>query len=631
PVPAGALVTGVLAPGAATADGALLAHTLSPLARGGPVAVLLGLGMTPVAAARAVAVAIAVLALIAATWPGRGSSEPDGPAPWLAAVAWTTFVAALVLGNPHLLPRSDGWFHAAVTLEVAQRGLPVEDPFFAGLRLLYFWGAHVWAASWLVLAPGLSVWTPLIALDLSAAVAVMLGVTLLARRLGAGTRGQLGAAALAVAGCAPFAWVWLVGRLMLGSVTGRAEARQLLTHGVGPVMASMNQGTLHSSMAFFGDKFLIATPFGLGLALFLAATLALLDAIERPSPRVWIRIAVLQTAALFLHSVVGWVDAILAAGWWWWALARSRRPGERPLARRLAPLAVAFGAAVLVLWPYLRATTAGKHQGLHFGLDGPTLRTWLMAGLAYVPAGMTWLWVAARRGGAARELLGMTTTLTLAALFLGLPLGNQSKVFNLLFVLLAAPAALGLRDLATRGPRWRVAVTAMLVAGLLPTMALFTWGFATERGQLHDVWDTPASPDERAAWNWTRAHLPADAIIVDADARLDMTVLAGRSVLWGGDGWAKNWGYDPRALASRRAGAATLGAGLGPTDETRRMLGKLGREVVVVARRTEPRPEGSAWARLVTHEPGIAPGDPTEYVPLYRNDTVALFRWSGVR
>jgi hypothetical protein len=627
----GALAARLVAPAAGAADGALITLTLSPFVAGAPVAALIALGTSPATAARAVAIGLAALALIAAAWPPRVVAPRDGAAPWLAAAVWTAFVAALVLGNPHLLPRSDGWFHAAVTLQVAGRGLPVEDPFFAGLRLLYFWGVHVWAAAWLALVPALSVWTPFVALDLAASVAVMLGVTRLARRLGAGAGGQLAAAALAVGGYAPFAWGLLVGRLVLGRVTGWAEAHQLLTRGVDPLLAAMNQGTLHSSMAFFGDKFLIATPFGLGMALFLATLLALLNAIERPSWRAWTTIALLQGAALFLHSVVGWANAIVAAGWWGWTLWRARRPDGRTLVRRLVPLALAFAVATVALAPYLQATTTGKHQSLHFGLDGPTLRTWLLAGLAYVPAGMAWLRWAARRDRAARELQGMAIALTLAALLLGLPLGNQSKLFNLLFVMLAAPAALGYAGWAARGPRVRLALASLLAVALIPTAALFTWGFATEHGQLHLVWDTPASGDERAAWSWVRAHTPADAILVDADARLDMTVLAARSALWGGDGWAKNWGYDPRALAARRAAAATVGTGLPPTDEARRMLGTLGRDVLVVARRSETPPIGSAWARLVTHEPGVPPGDVTRFTLLYRNDTVALFRWTGAR
>src|SRR6185503_5572933 len=99
--------------------------------------------------------------------------------------AWTLLVGLLLAIHPALLQRADGWFHAAVTLQVAQRGLPPEDPFFAGLRLLYFWGTHAWAALWLTLAPRIPVWAPLAALQIAAALACPLAVGVLASRLGA--------------------------------------------------------------------------------------------------------------------------------------------------------------------------------------------------------------------------------------------------------------------------------------------------------------------------------------------------------------------------------------------------------------------------------------------------------------
>jgi hypothetical protein len=228
--------------------------------------------------------------------------------------------------------------------------------------------------------------------------------------------------------------------------------------------------------------------------------------------------------------------------------------------------------------------------------------------------------------------LAMTVALTLAALCLGLPLGNQSKLFNLLFVLLAAPAAIGLFALLERGGWARMAMMALVVGGMLPTTLLYTWGFATERGQHQTSWDRPDTPDERVAWEWVRLHATRDAVIVDADARLDMTVLADRSALWGGDGWAKNWGYDPQALELRRAAAATVGVGRPPTPECRAMLAALGRDVLVVARRDGGAPDGGLWARRVAGSAGAAVAPISgAYVLVHRNASVAIFLWDSGR
>ena len=70
-------------------------------------------------------------------------------AAWTAATLWSFAVAVLLLGNPSLPSRSDGWYHGAVLAQLAQRGGPPEDPYFAGLKLMYFWGWHAWGTLWL--------------------------------------------------------------------------------------------------------------------------------------------------------------------------------------------------------------------------------------------------------------------------------------------------------------------------------------------------------------------------------------------------------------------------------------------------------------------------------------------------
>src|SRR5204863_9791301 len=119
----------------------------------------------------------------------------------------------------------------------------------------------------LALAPGTAVWAPLACLALTAAFACPLAVSVLADRLGGGVREQRGAAVLLVAGVAPFAWLLIPARIVTGGVQGGAEVSQLLERGLWPVLAAMDPGTLHASVLFPADKFLIATPFAPGITL----------------------------------------------------------------------------------------------------------------------------------------------------------------------------------------------------------------------------------------------------------------------------------------------------------------------------------------------------------------------------
>jgi hypothetical protein len=610
----GALAARRLAPAATPAVRALLALALSPFLCAAPAALLVLSGVSVALAARAVAGAVAVLALLAARRPAvsRPANEDDRPA-WIAAAAFTAVVLVLLAGNSFLPPRSDGWFHAAVTLQIAGRGLPVEDPAFAGLPLLYFWGPALWCALWLALDPRLAPWTPWIAFNLAAAFATLLGVVALARRLGAAPRAQGLAAALAVLGYAPFAWLMVAARAAGGEVRGLPEIVRLLTLGVDPALRALDPGVLHVSLLFFGDKFLVLTPFALGLALFAAFVLALLDLIAHPGGGSATALAVVLAAAFFTHTLVGFTCALLAGAWWLWALARAAR-GEDAARRALVPLALAVAAAGVALAPYLLAVAAAKQRQLSSGLSARALASGAIAGALFLPAGFAWL---ARARGPARELLAPALVLVLLGLGLGLPENNQSKFWNLLFLLLAAPAALawdsGLSS--ARGVLRGLLVTGLLVA-VVPTVAACLVGFACERGQNEEPAHFP-TPDMRAAWSWTRAHTAPDAVVVDAGGASDMLVLAGRSALWGGGVVERDWGHPAPALEVRRRASRELCAGAGLSPDARALLTALHRDVIVVERA----------AANSGHAASALPGG----APLFRNAAVALYLWQGGR
>lgn len=621
----GWLVARRLAPRAGTAGRALFALATAPFLTGAPAALLFALGVAPLVVARVILAAVALAALLSPA-PRAAAGEEGAPSgvPWLAAASWTALIAALLFGNPWLVPRSDGWFHAAVTLQIAERGAPPEDPFFAGLRLLYFWGYHAWAAVWMAAAPRLSVWAPLVAFNLAGTVAVMLGVCALARRLGAGTRGMAVAAAVAALGCGPFSWMWILLRAFTGDVRGLPELERLISLGTGPALQTLSAWTLHASMIFFGDKFLVLTPFSLGLAQFTLLVLVLLDFLERPGWRTGVALGLVEASALFVHSVVGWSGAMLAGVWWWWALWRSRRPDQRHLRGVLLPLIAVFAAVVLVLLPYLLVTTVGKHDPVTPADPTRAFLTWVLPGLLVVPAGMTWLWRERRRVPGARDLLLFASLLTVAGLTLSMPGNNQTKFFNLMLLMLSAPAAMGLVALHQRlRGLWRPALVVALLVAVVPTMAVAVWAFATERGQFAAAWEH-ARPGEVEGMRWARDHTAADAIVVDSLLFLDAAVRAHRSVISGGPAWERNWGYDAGALDLRRRAARELGSLGVPSDPVAAFMTGLGRPAIVTRRRRGDGWTPERWrAEVTAPHPG--------YALLYHNDDIALFRWSPVR
>ncbi len=592
---------------------------LSPFLTGAPVAVLLALGAPLPLVARGVALTVALLALVIPDARKQADIAPGPWVSWLCAAAWTALMAALLVGNRWLPPRADGWYHAAATLQVLQRGVPPEDPYFAGVRMLYFWGIHVWAASWLALAPRLSVYTPFVVFNITAALAVVLAVAGFARRLGAGRAGIALATGLATLGYSPFGWVVVIARALLGEVRGRAELARTLGQGADPVIFTMAWGQLHGSMAFFGDKYLVLTQFSMGLALFALTIVALLDLASSPGPRTAFAFGVLAAAALFIHTVVG-DCVVITAGMVWLSLLPGALRGGAVERRALVTLALATALAVIVVSPYLLEITLGKRDQMRFGFSVESLRSLVIGGMFVVMPGFTWLAMRARRSPDAGRVLLMAGGLTVLAMSLLLFERNQVKFFNLLFLVLSVPAALGwLAWMRGRRPLVRRLAVTVLVVGALPTATLCVWGFATERGQSETGWHPP-TPAMSEAMAWARASTPADAAFCDLGGGREVLTMAGRSTLWGGYSGERNYGYDHEAILARRELAGALCRGREPGSRGAALLAEfagLRREVIVMTRADAP--DSSS-------DHGAIAARPDRFQPLYVNADVAFWR-----
>jgi hypothetical protein len=625
----GAIVARLLVPGWRGAGRVLLALVLSPFLAGGCGAALLATGLSAQIAGRIVATMAAAAGLLLASRArdhrGRSSDRLHADTiPWIAAAVWTLMIAAVLLGNRNLIPRSDGWYHASVVLQIAGRGFPLENPFFAGLPIRYFWGLHAWAALWLGLAPALGVWVPLVALNLAGAFASMLGITLLARRLGAGGAGMGAAALAATAGCAPFAWGWVVARAFGGRMHGPAEIDRLLGHGILPALETMSTGMIHISVLFFGGKFLVLTFFGLGFAAFAAFILAFVDLAASPGFRRGLVLGAVTAAALFIHTVIGLTCLALVVGWAGWAGLRAAVFGDRRIRHALLPLLAAIAGGIALVLPYI-VTVLGGGDLMRLGFSGSGLITWLWGGALLLPAGSIWLWIRRRRNDAAIEVLGFSVLLSIPALFLVLTGNNQSKYFNLLFYMMSAaagPAWVSWLRGMSRFRRW--AVRGGLVIATVPTVAFAFWAYGHDPGEFEFRTNGGADPLERLAFAWARVNTAPETIFVEESPSIDAPVLAGRSLLYGREGWARQSGYGPVTLRVRKAATVALTAArpLGP--EERALVDGLGREIVVVARRrgAETNP-GSSWNAIPRSiSEGAGP-----YRAIFSNPAIVLYRW----
>ncbi len=119
-----------------------LAAALSPVAFG---VAELPLRLAGLSSLQAGAGALAAWALVAVVrlrhLPPRPAREERGLLLLVGLLSLVVLVPPLV--NPYLAVRSDAWFHAAVEAQVRNLPLPPQDPYYAGLRLQYFWFFHL--------------------------------------------------------------------------------------------------------------------------------------------------------------------------------------------------------------------------------------------------------------------------------------------------------------------------------------------------------------------------------------------------------------------------------------------------------------------------------------------------------
>ncbi len=561
---------------------AALALLLAPAACGAVLALarLAGLGLME--SARSLAAVSSLLAAWEALHPGGQGRGPVERSRVLGfALATGVAIAAALVLHPALSARSDGAFHAGVAWAAA-RHLPPEDPFFAGLPLRYFWGLHAWAAGWLALAPKPGAYAPLVWANATAAVAALLAVAALARRLGAGPRAAVLAQLLALAGAAPFAWAVLALRASSGSVRGMAEWRQALEHGADHAMRALDPGWLHPSLVLPLDKFVVITPFAWALAATALAALALADTLARSDARAAVRLGAIVAATSFLHPVGGLAiaGAVLAGA----AVSATR---SREVRRGALHALAAVTAALLALVPYF-ASIATPVAGPDATSAGPRLAlnasgafSALFAGAWLVPPALLVL-ARRQRGDVLRPvLLAMLAALVVPACLLRIGGENQSKFLNLAFLLAAAPAAVAWAGVPRR---LRGAALGLLAVSALPTLACIGWAYAHQGAASGDSPSRPGAAIVSAVAEFA----PRDAVLVDATqdtTRGAAPALAGetgRALLWSGSFMARKWGHPTGALALRSTAAAALAGGQWPAGEAGAMLDSLGREVWVV-------------------------------------------------
>jgi hypothetical protein len=608
-----------LAPGAAVAwrlpfasdplSRVALALALSPLAATVAAWPLVGAGL-PIRAAAWIVAATGVIAWMLQSRRGAKDGAASEPFPWTAVACASVAAGAVALvffANPYIQVRADGWVHAGIVWEILTRGIPPEDPRFAGLPLNYVWFYNFFVA--LVASLRGHDPFPIMAIGNS----VLLGTTFLTawavgRRLW-GAPAALGTGLLGVLGFNAGAWMLWPLRL-LRAVVGRDRGLdfsfELAQIHLGDARVIFNLSAPFSYMASFLDKFLIGTALSyayLLLGVYLWAMVVWFGENRRAA------LFVAASAAcgmLLFHGVVGLSAIPCAVAAVAFAIVLRVRLAWLPTFGQGAWFVGATLAGTLAAAPYTISIARGwasEQSGLehsYFGIDHWML--WTIASAVAVAA-----WFAARplrdafrHHRQAAVMLAFFAAFMLAfAAVVRLTLGNHVKFVYQVFLPLAFIGGVAWSGTMAswRARLGNVGFAIVFALVFLGAPALTLVGYLLDPGgKTHVAVNAP--PEERALHGWFIADTPPDAVVVDRDARDDLMVLAHRQLFLGTKHGPELAAFPADQLRERRAAVDDIYGPAVALGDDAALLDRLERPTYVVYRTAEFPNGERPWTAL---------------------------------
>jgi len=536
----------------------------------------------------------------------------------LAAVLVVAFAIPYAL-TPWMLEKSDAWYHAGATYQILGRGMPPEDPRFAGLRVNYVWFFNLFVA--LLTAVRDSDPFVFMALLNLADLAALAGVAmLLGWTLWRNSRAASGAAFLTCLGF--YGIASLLWPLTLARVALQGAPAPVFRWSTWHIMEDLSPP--FNIIESFVDKFVTGTSLNYAWVLMALALWAAVRLARGPSRAAWWVLALSSAGMQLWHGVVGLSAVpVLVCTLLTLALARPWL-GWLPSPTRLASIGLAALLGFAATLPYTIAISSGwspERSGLHvaplhFNLAF-TVTVLLSCALALVLAAKPLAAIVRERRGEA-ALLGVFAFGMLAfAIVIQLPNYNHVKFAFEAFLPLAALGGARfwpwLEGARRRSGVWAPAV---LWLALAAPIALTLHAFAVDPEQ-HTYVPLNPRPGESALYAWIEARTPRDMVFVDARFR-DLVMVRGRRQLYlGSPSGPERAAFPLQQVIERRAVMADLYGPARRLDADADALTRLGRPACVIVR-LEDVPEGaSARAALAAR--------PDRFVPIYERDGFVLY------
>lgn len=549
--------------------------------------------------------------------PGAGLPGIDAPlsrAVLAFALAMAVLIAIPALTHEWSRVKGDAWIHAGIVHQILGRGVPPEDPRWAGQILNYVWFFNFFVAL-LSGARGGDPFTFMVLLNLLDLVAFLGLAHLAAWTIWRDPRIATHATVLMAFGLNAGAWLLWPLRGLLG-LTGSVRGADAVIAALRPpdltswrVVYELSAPFAH--MVSFLDKFMIGTALNYAWVQMLLVLWALLAWLSGGPRALLVLVAAGAAGMLLFHGVVG-LSVIpvlgLACGL---ALVLRHRVPSLPPAGRLAPAGLALVAGGLAALPYTRAISRGWDAGQtgmahSYVVPSPAMAWTVLTSCGIV---LALAWQPARRlvraGHGPGILLVLFTALMAGfAVFVNLPEDNESKfAFQVFFpaVLLAAAALEPWMSRLRRRLGSNASAVVLLALFALPA-GLTLIGLTVDVAQRTSPQvNVPAA--ERRFHAWLAQGTPANAVVVDNKFRDLAMVLAGRQLYCGSPLGPSRAGFPAAEAQLRHAVMADLYGPAADLAGDAAQLSRLGRPVYLVYREADfPRP---ADARVLDRAPEL--------------------------
>jgi hypothetical protein len=455
---------------------------------------------------------------------------------WLVAIGVAIFWSAIILlvhsNSPRTLVSFHGLLHAAIGgqfLGSSGTTLSLENPFFAGEKLAYYWFFQFLGAQ-VTKVLGINLFHSFELLIVLWTAGMMITGVFLGRRLYRSAIAGVLLGYLIMAGSNPFGWLFFLRALIRrgqGALTDNPDYLWGIVHPIFGLVRYNDVGGIYGPLVNF---FLNITSRPMALASLLMMLFCLLSVIRgvRVSSVLLLTLTTALTTALSPIVGITVVAALLLSCLVYWflnsrtSLREERKTYTREFMYAAAAMLIGLGLAAPTFYHLFLGPSANKASFFLFSTDG--LRHLVTSSMS-VSVLLLLALIGLRRSTRENRVslaipLGAALTLLILDLCISLQAGNSSNLFHAAVVLLALPASgsIFIQD-ATGHQRIQKWLVAAIFIVFVPTLSIVVLSY-TFRAPISVSFESqviehsPKTSDLAVMYQWIKSNTDQRAVFI---------------------------------------------------------------------------------------------------------------------